>query len=143
MYLSYLSHVKYQGRTKDEPRNDQRTPNHQKVLFIKIIVSFPSLIPHLIPPREPRETTERRAHQLPVKKSTFLNTTFLKRLTHFLTQLTPILKRLTLFLKPLTYLFFKKKSHQKRFFLHISKKKCNFAPKYQKHNHGRVYQFGK
>ena len=27
---------KDQGRTKDEPRNTQRTPNHQKVLFIKI-----------------------------------------------------------------------------------------------------------
>ena len=27
---------KDQGRTKDEPRNTQRTPYHQKVLFIKI-----------------------------------------------------------------------------------------------------------
>ena len=29
--------VKDQGRTKDEPRNTQRTPNHPKVLFIKIL----------------------------------------------------------------------------------------------------------
>ena len=49
--------AKDQGRTKDEPRNDQRTPNHPKVLFIKIAVSFISLIPSLIPPRELRETT--------------------------------------------------------------------------------------
>jgi hypothetical protein len=48
--------------------------------------------------------------------------------SRFLKKLTPILKRLTLFLKPLTYLFFRKKSPQKRFFLHISKKKCIFAP---------------
>ena len=33
----------------------------KKVLFIKIAFSFPSLIPTLIPPREHRETTERRA----------------------------------------------------------------------------------
>ena len=50
--------VKDQGRTKEEPRNDQRTPNHQKVLFIKIAVSFTSLIPCLVLPRELRETTE-------------------------------------------------------------------------------------
>ena len=35
-----------------------RTPNHQKVLFVKIALSFTSLIPCLIPPRELRETTE-------------------------------------------------------------------------------------
>ena len=35
-----------------------RTTNHQKVLFIKIAVSFTSLIPCLILPRELRETTE-------------------------------------------------------------------------------------
>ena len=36
LYLPNPPRVKDQGRTKDEPRNTQRTPNHQKVLFIKI-----------------------------------------------------------------------------------------------------------
>ena len=46
------------SKTKEEPRNNLRTPNHQKVLFIKIAVSFTSLIPCLVLPRELRETTE-------------------------------------------------------------------------------------
>jgi hypothetical protein len=37
---------------------NQRTPNHQKVLFIKIANSFTSLIPCLVLPRELREKTE-------------------------------------------------------------------------------------
>ena len=52
-------------RTKDEPRNAKL----QNVRFIKIAVSFTSLIPTLIPPTDDRENTERRAHQLPVTKS--------------------------------------------------------------------------
>ena len=44
-------------RTKDEPKNSEL----QKVRFIKIAVSFPSLIPCPIPPRDERENTERRA----------------------------------------------------------------------------------
>ena len=61
MYLVFKRTIKDQRRTKDEARNDLRTPNHKKVLFIKIAVSFSSLTPCLIPPRELRETTERRA----------------------------------------------------------------------------------
>ena len=65
--------VKDQGETKEEPRNDQRTPNHQKVLFIKIAVSFTSLIPSLIPPREHRQTTEKTPPQFPASpKALFL-----------------------------------------------------------------------
>ena len=37
-----------------------RTPNLRNVHFIKIAVSFTSLIPYLIPPRDNREKTERR-----------------------------------------------------------------------------------
>ena len=37
LHLPNPPRVKDQGRTKDEPRNIQRTPNHQKVLFIKIL----------------------------------------------------------------------------------------------------------
>ena len=36
LHLPNPPRVKDQGRTKDEPRKTQRTPNHQKVLFIKI-----------------------------------------------------------------------------------------------------------
>ena len=38
-----------------------RTPNHQKVLFVKIALSFTSLIPCLKTPSDDRENTERRA----------------------------------------------------------------------------------
>ena len=65
--------VKDQGETKEEPRNDQRTPNHQKVLFIKIAVSFTSLIPSPILPTDNREKTDRTPTQLPASpKALFL-----------------------------------------------------------------------
>ena len=48
---------KNQGRTKDEQTNSQT----QKSAFVKIAVSFPSFTPCLIPPRDDRENTERRA----------------------------------------------------------------------------------
>ena len=74
--------------------------------FLKIVVSFFSLIPYLIPPREHRETTERRAREYPEDslptKRLFLNIAFLKRLTHFLKLLTIFLKTLTPFLKRFT-----------------------------------------
>ena len=68
MYLNNPSQAKDQRRTKDEPRNDLRTTNHQKVLFIKIAVPFTSLIPSLILPTDDRETTERTPTQLPAYK---------------------------------------------------------------------------
>jgi hypothetical protein len=36
LYLPYSPLIKDQGETKEEPRNDLRTPNHQKVRFVKI-----------------------------------------------------------------------------------------------------------
>ena len=57
--------IKDQGRTKERPKNSQT----QKVLFIKIAFSFPSLILCLIPPTDDRETTERTPTQLPPTKS--------------------------------------------------------------------------
>jgi hypothetical protein len=42
------------------------------VLFIKIAISFTSLIPCLIPPTDDREKTERTPHQLPAYKKCFL-----------------------------------------------------------------------
>ena len=39
LYLPNPPRVKDQRETKDEPRNDLPTPNHQKVLFIKIALA--------------------------------------------------------------------------------------------------------
>ena len=49
-----------QRRTK-EPRKNSKT---QKVRFLKIAVSFPSLIPYPKTPTDHRENTERRARKL-------------------------------------------------------------------------------
>ena len=59
---------KNQRRTKERPNNSQT----QKSTFIKIAVSFTSLIPCPILPREHRPTTERTPHQLPAYKKCFL-----------------------------------------------------------------------
>ena len=113
-----------QRRTKDEPKN----PKIQKVHFIKIAVSFTSLIPCLVLPRELRETTEgtpKEDHM--TKKSLFL------RLSPKKVDLSPKKvdshpKKVDSFPETIDLSVFKKKSPQKRFFLHISKKKCIFAP---------------
>ena len=74
-FLRFLSLVPYiytpcqrprtnQRWTKDEPKNSQT----QKSTFIKITISFTSLIPSSIPSTDDRETTERGAHQLPARK---------------------------------------------------------------------------
>ena len=69
MYLIYILRVKDQGETKDEPKNSQT----QKSTFIKIAVSFTSLIPCLIPPTDDREKTERTpTEDLMTKKALFL-----------------------------------------------------------------------
>ena len=66
------------------------------MLFIKIDISFSSLIPYLIPPTDDRENTERRAklyRALAAKNSAlFFKIGSLKSLTLFLKKLTPILK---------------------------------------------------
>jgi hypothetical protein len=69
MYLPKSSRAKDQGRTKDEPRMNLRTPYHKKVRFIKIAISFSSLIPCLIPPSDDRLTTEKTPTQLPTTKN--------------------------------------------------------------------------
>ncbi len=58
-----------QGRTKERPKNSKT----QKSTFIKIAVSFTSLIPSLILPTDDREKSDRTPTQLPVtKKCCFL-----------------------------------------------------------------------
>ena len=54
-----------QGRTKDEPKNSQT----QKSTFIKITISFTSLIPSSIPPTDDRENSEGTPTQLSVYKN--------------------------------------------------------------------------
>ena len=66
--------------------------------FIKIAVSFTSLIPSLIPPTEHRQTTERTPCD---QKVLFLKIDTLKRLPPFLKKLSSFLKRLTTFRKSL------------------------------------------
>lgn len=56
-----------QGRTKERPKNSET----QKVHFIKIAISFISLIHCLVLPIELRETTERTPTQLPATKKCF------------------------------------------------------------------------
>ena len=84
-----MCRAKDQGETKEEPRNDQRTPKLKKSTFIKIAVSFTSLIPCPIPPRELRETTDSTPHY---PKVLFIKIAFLKMLTPFLKKLTKVLK---------------------------------------------------
>ena len=57
-----------QGRTKEWPKNSKT----QKSTFVKISVSFTSLVPCLIPPIDDRETTERTTAQLLVYKKCYL-----------------------------------------------------------------------
>ena len=58
-----------QGRTKERPKNSET----QKSTFIKIAVSFISLIPCPIQPTDNRETTERTPTEyLMTKKALFL-----------------------------------------------------------------------
>ena len=55
------------GRTKDEPTNSQT----QKSTFVKITISFTSLIPSLILPTDDREMTDRTPTQLPAYKKCY------------------------------------------------------------------------
>ena len=57
-----------QGRTKDEPKNSKI----EKSTFLKIAVSFTSLIPSLKTPTDDREMTERTPTELPVTKKCYL-----------------------------------------------------------------------
>ena len=56
-----------QRRTKERPKNAEI----ENVRLVKIALSFFSLIPSLIPPRELRLTTEKTPTQLPAYKKCF------------------------------------------------------------------------
>ena len=121
-FLRFLSLVPYiytpcqrprtnQRWTKDEPKNSKT----QKSTFIKIDVSFSSLIPCLIPPTDDREKTERWPTQLPAyKKCYFLRLlpkkvffvpekvdSFPEKVDLFPNMIDCLLKKIVLFLKVL------------------------------------------
>ena len=60
MYLPKSSQAKDQGETKEEPRNDQRTPKLKKVLLLRL----PSLLFLLYLASFHRPTTERTPREL-------------------------------------------------------------------------------
>ena len=72
IYTSDKRPTMNQRRTKERPKNSKL----EKVLFIKIGISFAFLIPTLILPRELRATTERTPKELrlnsPVTKKCYL-----------------------------------------------------------------------
>ena len=137
MYLIYVLRVKDQGRTKEEPRNDQRNPNHQKVLFIKIAVSFTSLIPCLVLPRELRENTERTLREdLMTKKTLFLRLSPKKvvlipeKVISLPKKVDSFPETVDLYSSPLhltLYTLHQKNRTKMRFFLHIRKFCSTFA----------------
>ena len=99
MYFAYLFLVKDQGRTKDEPRMNQRTPKLKKVLLLRLPSFFLLLyLPSFCRPTTERTPREERINSLS-KKVLFLKIDNLKRLTLFLKRLTNVLKRLTQFPK--------------------------------------------
>ena len=125
-----------QRRTKERPKNSQPL----KSTFVKIAVSFTSLIPCPIPPTDDRETTERRAKRyraLAAKNSAlFLRLSPKKvdliseKVVSHPKKVDSIPETVDLHFSPLhpTLYTLHQKNHLKiRFFLHISKKKCIFA----------------
>ena len=87
--------VKNQGRTKDEPRNDLRTPKHKKCCLLRLT----SLLLLLYLAWFYRENSERRPKELRLislrTKVLFIKISFQKKLSPFLKQLTHFLQKLT------------------------------------------------
>ena len=128
MYLTKFSRVKDQGRTKEEPRNDLRTPKHKKCFLLRL----PSLLLLLYPALFHRPTTERTPTQLPVTQKCF----FLRLL---LNQVVLIPKKVDSFPEivdlsisqqnhPITLKTFKTPKTFSTQNLHIRKFYCTFAP---------------
>ena len=105
-----------QRRTKDEPKNSET----KKSTFVKISVSFTSLIPSAIPPREHRPTTEKTPTQLPASpKALFLRLSS-NKVDFIPEKVDSNPKKVDSFPETIDLSVFKKKSPQKRFLLHIS-----------------------
>ena len=111
------------------------TPYTLHYHFIKIAISFTSLIPCLVLPREHRERSERTPKEDHMtKKSLFLRLSP-KKVDLIPEKVVSMPKTVDLHFSPLhstLYILHQKNRAKTRFFLHISKKKCIFAPKYPK-----------
>ena len=113
-------------------------PTPYTITFIKIAISFTSLIPCPIPPTDNRETTERRAKRyraLAAKNSALFLRLSPKKVDLIPEKVVSMPKTVDLHFSPLhstLYILHQKNRAKTRFFLHISKKKCIFAPKYPK-----------
>ena len=127
-----------QGETKERPKNSEP----QKVLFIKIAISFSPLIPCLIPPRELRENSEGTPTQLPAHKQCYFLRLRPKKVNPIPEKVDSHPKKVDSFpksvalysspLHPIVYTLHQKNYSKKRFFLHISKEKCIFVASFSK-----------
>ena len=100
------------------------------MLFIKIAFSFPSLIPCLVLPRELRETTEGTPEEDHMTKIALFLRLSPKKVDSHPKKVDSIPETVDLHFSPLyptLYILHQKNHLKKRFFLHISKKKCIFA----------------
>ena len=120
-----------QRRTKERPKNAEI----ENVRFVKIALSFFSLIPCLKTPSDDRENSERTPTQLPAYKKCFFLRWVPIKLFLFLKRLTRILKLLTIFLKTFTP-FLKRftpccafRAHLLLCFTPNKHKKCTFPQK--------------
>ncbi len=123
-----------QGRTKDEPKNAKS----QNMCFIKIAVSFTSLISCLFLPRELRETTEgtpKEDHM--TKKALFLRLSPKKvvlipeKVVSLPKKVDSFPETVDLYSSPLhltLYTLYQKNRTKMQFFLHIRKFCSTFAP---------------
>ena len=137
MYLIYTPYQRprrNQRRTKERPKNSKL----EKVLFIKIGISFAFLIPTLILPRELRATTERTPKEDHMtKKVLFLRLSPKKvvlipeKVISLPKKVDSFPKTVDLYSSPLNltlYTLHQKNRTKMRFFLHIRKFYCTFAP---------------
>ena len=123
MYLPFIIRVSNQGRTKEEPRMNQRTPNHQKVQFVKIALSFTSLIPCLKTPSDDRENTEKTPTQLPASKKALFLRLLPKKVVCIPKKVDSFPEKVYSFPETVDLSVFKQKTPKKAIFLaHLEKK---------------------
>ena len=101
---------------------NQRTPKLKKSTFIKIAISFPSIIPCLIPPSDDRLTTEKTPTQLPITPKCYLLRLLPNKVVLIPEKVVPIPKKVDYIPEIVAYPP-NKKSPQKAIFLaHLEKK---------------------
>ena len=104
MYLPYAPRVKDQGRTKDKPRMNLRTPYPQKCCLLRFPFFYLSYTLPYSTERTPTDDRDNSDSTPCLQKVLFLKIAFLKRLTHILKLLTIFLKRFPHFVIHITVL---------------------------------------